>query len=205
MNDIEKPMQSAEAREPIFRRTRPRRPGHKSGGAELALPDGALILLPTRNVVLFPGIVAPLTLGRPQSIAGAQAAAKADKPVGIILQSDPSIETPGPEDLHRVGTTADILRYVTSPDGSHHLVSRGTRRFRVREFLPGYPFLVARVEEVGEAEIYSTEVAARMHQLKERAREAISLLPNVPTEIAGAIEQISRRRSSPTSSPTSPT
>ena len=58
------------------------------------------------------------------------------------------------------------------------------------EFLPGYPFLVARVEEVGEAEVYSTEIAARMHQLKERAREAISLLPNVPTEIAGAIEQI---------------
>ena len=162
--------------------------------------------MPTRNVVLFPGIVAPLALGRPQSIAGAQAAAKADKPVGIILQSDPSVETPGPEHLHRVGTTADILRYVTSPDGSHHLVSRGTRRFRLREFLPGYPFLVARVEEVGEAEIFSTEVAARMHQLKERAREAISLLPNVPTEIAGAIEQISvAARSSPTSSPTSPT
>ena len=113
-----------------------------------------------------------------------------DKPVGVILQKDASIETPGPDDLYGVGTTAEILRYVTSPDGSHHLVSRGTRRFRVREFIPGYPFLVARVEEVGEAEVYSTEIAARMHQLKERAREAISLLPNVPTEIAGAIDQI---------------
>ena len=191
MNDIEKPIQSAEAREPIAPADLPQQAAQPSAGAELNLPDGALILLPTRNVVLFPGIVAPLSLGRPQSIAGAQAAAKADKPVGIVLQTDPSIETPGPDDLCSVGTTADILRYVTSPDGSHHLVSRGTRRFRLREFLPGYPFLVARVEEVGEAEIYSTEVAARMHQLKERAREAIALLPNVPTEIAGAIEQIS--------------
>jgi len=192
MNDIEKPIQSAEARETIPPAEQPRQAGaQSSAGAELTLPDGALILLPTRNVVLFPGIVAPLALGRPQSIAGAQAAAKADKPVGIVLQSDPSVETPGPGDLCTVGTTADILRYVTSPDGSHHLVSRGTRRFRLREFLPGYPFLVARVEEVGEAEIFSTEVAARMHQLKERAREAISLLPNVPTEIAGAIEQLS--------------
>ena len=192
MNDIEKPIQSAEARETIPPAEQPQQAGaQSSAGAELTLPDGALILLPTRNVVLFPGIVAPLALGRPQSIAAAQAAAKADKPVGIILQSDPSVETPGPGDLCTVGTTADILRYVTSPDGSHHLVSRGTRRFRLREFLPGYPFLVARVEEVGEAEIFSTEVAARMHQLKERAREAISLLPNVPTEIAGAIEQLS--------------
>ena len=191
MNEIEKPIQSTEARETIVPPEQAAQEAAPPGGnAELNLPDGALILLPTRNAVLFPGIVAPLTLGRPQSIAGAQAAAKADKPVGIILQKDASIETPGPDDLYGVGTTAEILRYVTSPDGSHHLVSRGARRFRVREFLAGYPFLVARVEEVGEAEVYSTEIAARVHQLKERAREAISLLPNVPTEIAGAIDQI---------------
>ncbi len=98
MNDIEKPIQSAEARETIPPADQPQQAGrNRPRGAELNLPDGALILLPTRNVVLFPGIVAPLALGRPQSIAGAQAAAKADKPVGIILQSDPSVETPGPE------------------------------------------------------------------------------------------------------------
>ena len=154
------------------------------------LPAGAMIILPTRNAVLFPGIVVPLTLGRQQSIAGAQAAAQADKPVGVLLQSDPSVETPGPEHLHRVGAVGEILRYVTAPDGNHHLVTRGIRRFRVLEFLPGYPFLVARVDEVGEAEVFSTEIAARVHQLKERAREAMSLLPNLPTEIASAIEQI---------------
>jgi ATP-dependent Lon protease len=154
------------------------------------IPAGALIILPTRNAVLFPGIVVPLALGRPQSIAGAQAAAQADKPVGVLLQSDPSVEAPGPEHLHKVGAVAEILRYVTAPDGNHHLVARGTRRFRVLEFLPGYPFMVARVDEVGEAEVFTTEIAARVHQLKERAREAISLLPNMPTEIASAIEQI---------------
>ena len=49
--------------------------------------------------VLFPGVVAPLDLGRPQSIAGAQAAARADKPIGVVLQKDVSIDTPGPEHL----------------------------------------------------------------------------------------------------------
>ena len=155
-----------------------------------ALPEGALIVLPLRNAVLFPGVVAPLSLGRVQSIAGAQAAARADKPIAVLLQNDPSIETPGPEHLHHVGTVAEILRYVTSPDGSHHIVTRGIRRFRVLEFLPDFPFLVAKVEELGEAEVYSTEIAARVHQLKERAREAIALLPNIPHEIAGAIEQM---------------
>jgi ATP-dependent Lon protease len=161
-----------------------------SEAANVQLPEGAMILVPTRNAVLFPGIVVPLTLGRPQSIAGAQEATKADRPVGVLLQKDPTIDAPGPEHLHSVGTVADILRYVTAPDGGHHLVARGVRRFRVREFLDGYPFLVARVEEVGEAEVFSTEIAARMHQLKERAREAISLLPNAPTEIATAIDQL---------------
>ncbi len=158
--------------------------------SDLALPDRALILLPTRNAVLFPGVVAPLGLGRPQSIAGAQAAARADRPIGVILQKDGAVELPGADDLHRIGTVAEILRYVTAPDGTHHMVARGTRRFRVEEFLPGYPFLVARVEEIGEAEVFSTEVAALMHQLKERAREAISLLPTLPKELADAIDQI---------------
>ena len=149
-----------------------------------------MIILPTRNAVLFPGIVVPLTLGRPQSIAGAQAAAQGDRPVGVLLQTDSAIDAPGPEHLHRVGTVAEILRYVTAPDGNHHLVARGVRRFRVLDFVEGFPFLVAKVEEIGEAEVYSTEIAARMHQLKERAREAISLLPSVPQEIADAIDQI---------------
>ena len=79
---------------------------------------------------------------------------------------------------------------MTTQDGTHHLVARGIRRFRITEFVPGYPFLVALVDEIGEAEVYSTEIAARMHQLKERAREAISLLPALPKELADAIDQI---------------
>jgi ATP-dependent Lon protease len=192
MNEIERvPPQSAEASKPASNaKTASSEQPMSEGSVRLELPEGAIIILPTRNAVLFPGIVVPLTLGRPQSIAGAQAAAQGDKPVGVLLQSDPSVDTPGPEHLHRVGTVAEILRYVTAPDGNHHLIARGARRFRVLEFLPGFPYLVAKVEEVGEAEIYSTDIAARMHQLKERAREAISFLPNVPQEIAGAIEQM---------------
>ena len=76
---------------------------------------------------------------------------------------------------------------------------------RARFPAEGYPFLVAKVEEIGEAEIYSTEIAARMHQLKERAREAISLLPNVPPEIATRSIRSRRRLRSPISSPTSRT
>jgi ATP-dependent Lon protease len=165
-------------------------PEQQPQSTQPSLPQEALIVLPLRNAVLFPGIVAPLGLGRPQSIAAAQAAARADKPIGVLLQTDPSVEKPGPEHMHRVGTVAEILRYVTAPDGSHHVVTRGIRRFCVLDFLPDFPYLVARIEEIGEAEVFSTEIAARVHQLKERAREAISLLANIPPEIAGAIDQM---------------
>jgi ATP-dependent Lon protease len=191
MNDTEHlTPQSAEAAKPARKTQASAETPVSEGSAELKLPEGAMILVPTRNAVLFPGIVVPLTLGRPQSIAGAQAAAQNDRPVGVLLQTDPAIDAPGPEHLHRVGTVAEILRYVTAPDGNHHVVARGVRRFRVLDFLEGFPFLVAKVEEIGESEIYSTEIAARMHQLKERAREAISLLPSMPQEIADAIDQI---------------
>jgi len=189
MNDRKQNLKTEEAVAPAS----PSAPSAKTAAEatpQASLPEGALILVPTRNAVLFPGIVAPLTLGRPPSIAGAQAAAQGDKPIGILLQADAAVDSPTPSDLNRVGTVADILRYVTAPDGSHHVVVRGTRRFKVIEFLDGYPFLAAKVEEIGEAEVYSTELAARTHQLRERAREAVSLLPNVPPEIAGAIEQL---------------
>jgi ATP-dependent Lon protease len=192
MNDTEHATKSADDAASAanqFTAAQAPRPGNDPA-SHPPVPEGALIVLPTRNAVLFPGIVVPLALGRQQSIAGAQAAVRAEKPVGILLQSDPTVELPAPEHLHRVGTVAEVLRYVTAPDGSHHIVARGIRRYRLLEFLPGYPFLVARVEEVGEAEVYTTEIAARVHQLRERAREAISLLPNIPQEIAGAIEQM---------------
>src|SRR4030081_3019395 len=107
------------------------------------LPPDALIVLPVRQTVLFPGITLPLAIGRPSSIAAAQEAARSERMLGVILQTDSADEDPKPEQLHRVGTSAQILRYVTAPDGTHHVICHGVRRFRVIEFLAGYPYLVA--------------------------------------------------------------
>ena len=64
---------------------------------------------------------------------------------------------PGPDDLHRVGTVASILRYVATPDGGHHVVSQGEQRFRIVEFLEGYPFLAARVERIADSDSQKRE------------------------------------------------
>src|ERR1700720_2944303 len=116
------------------------------------IPEDATIILPVRNTLLFPGMVLPLTIGRAASIAAAQEAAQSGRKVGLLLQDDASIEQPGPEHLRRVGTVAEILRYVTSED-THYVICRGLHRFRVQEFLPRYPFLVAAIQELGISEV----------------------------------------------------
>ncbi len=155
------------------------------------IPDDALIIVPVRNVVLFPGVVVPLSLGRPRTIAAAQEAARTQRPLGVILQRDPGEEDPAPEQLHAMGTIAGIMRYVTAPDGAHHIVVQGQQRFRVLEYLQGYPFPVARIERIEEVETSSPEVEARLAHLKERTLEALQYLPQVPRELANAIQAIS--------------
>ena len=65
-----------------------------------------------------------------------------------------------------IGTIGHVLRYVASPEGRNHLICRGEQRFRLVEFLPGYPFLVARVEAIPETPATGTEVEARTMKLK---------------------------------------
>src|SRR5690606_5430042 len=150
--------------------------------AATRLPEDVLIILPVRNTVLFPGMVLPLTIGRQQSIAAAQEAARSQRPIGIIQQLDPGVEKPGPHDLYKIGNVATVMRYVTSHDGSHHIICQGQKRFATLDFIEGYPFMLARVQEFNEPQIESNEIEARMLHLKRQAAEAISLLPQAPAE-----------------------
>src|SRR6266446_5176817 len=156
-----------------------------------ALPDDAVIILPVRRMVLFPGMILPVALGREASIAAAQGAAKAKQPIGVLLQRNAETEKPGPEELCLVGTVANIVRYVTTPDGTHHVICQGQQRFRVVEYLEGYPFLVARVGRIEEPEAAGKEIEARFVQLKERALEVLGLLPQAPQELIAGIQGIS--------------
>src|SRR6476661_4394657 len=122
------------------------------------IPVDALIILPVRNVVMFPGTVVPLTVGRERSRAAAQEAVRLERPLGVLLQSKPDVDEPGADDLHWVGTSASVIRYITTQDGVHHAIAKGLRRFRVLEFVEGYPFTVARVQFVDDTEVIDAEI-----------------------------------------------
>ena len=151
------------------------------------LPADAVPIVPMRNVVLFPGVVLPVTLGREESIAAAQEAVRTGRKVGLLLQRDPALDKPTPRDLYEVGVLATVVRYITAPDGAHHLICQGESRFRLLQVVRETPFLAARVETLSEPIEKGAEIEARMDFLKERAVEALALLPQVPAELARTI------------------
>ncbi len=160
-------------------------------GNEQPRPE-TLTLLPLQETVLFPELVMPITFGRQTSIAAAQQAMRNEQPLGLVLQSDPEADNAGPPELHRIGTAANILRYMTGEDGRHHLVCQGLARFRIREFEDnGDAPLSARVEWIDEPEAEGDrEVDARMNNLRNRALETLKLLPQAPGDLTQAIRSI---------------
>ena len=152
------------------------------------IPADALIIIPVRNTVLFPGVVMPITIGRPKSIAAAQQAVREQRPIGILLQREAELSEPGPDDLYRVGTMANIVRYITGPDESHHLVCQGVQRIRMLDYLPGTPFPVARVLHIPEPTTSSPEIEARFLNLQRQAIEAAELLPQAPQELVAVLQ-----------------
>jgi ATP-dependent Lon protease len=158
------------------------------GTSTIRIPDDATIIIAVRNIVLFPGVVAPITINRAKSIAAAQQALREQRPIGILLQRNPEVEDPTPDDLYRVGTLANIVRYITAADETHHIICQGARRARILDFLPGTPFLAARILHIPEPTTTSPEIEARFLNLQRQAIEAVQLLPQAPPELVAAFQ-----------------
>ncbi|MBR0845539.1 endopeptidase La [Bradyrhizobium liaoningense] len=164
---------------------------NSQNNSDVTIPEDALIIIPVREMVLFPGAIAPISIGRAKSIAAAQQALREQRPVGIVLQRSPEIEEPGPDDLYRVATIANIVRYITAPDGTHHIVCQGVQRARILDFLPGTPFPAARIQQIPEPTTTSPEIEARALNLQRQAIEAIELLPQAPPELVAMFQSTS--------------
>ena len=152
------------------------------------LPPDALIVVPVRDLVLFPEMVFPVSVGRPSSVAAIQQAVREQRQILLVLQRDPAKEELVPADLHPVGTVANILRYVTTPDGNHHIVCQGVQRFRTTDFVEGHPFLLARGLHLAEPTTDGPEIEARFLVLKQQIRDTLELLPQVPQELRQTVE-----------------
>jgi ATP-dependent Lon protease len=156
----------------------------------LNIPEGAIVIIPLRHRVLFPSMIMPVMVRRPERLHAVEETVRQQLPIGFVTQRDPNIEVPEPKDLYGVGTAADVLRMYTLPDGQRQVLVQGRRRFEIGEFLETDPVLIARVTMVEEKIPQTKEFEARILHLRQEAARALSLFPEPMNELRAMIERI---------------
>lgn len=154
-------------------------------------PD-ELPILPLRNNVLFPGVVIPITVGRDKSIRLIRDANAGNKIIGVVSQKNKEVESPEFEDLHSIGTVAQIIRMLKMPDGSSTVIIQGKRRFEMEKPLQTEPYLRSKVRLLEEQRVdpKDKEMETAFTTIRELALQIIEESPNIPSEASFAIGNI---------------
>src|SRR5512138_79747 len=149
-----------------------------------------LPILPLRGVVVYPQTAVPLTVGQPRSIKLVDEVVGGDKLVGLVAATNPELESPGPNDLYRVGTVAIVHRLLRAPDGTLRLLVQGMDRFRLGEFVSEEPYLKARVELAPEQVEEGLEIDALARNARDQFQQITQMIPSFPEELAGSITSV---------------
>ena len=151
-----------------------------------------LYILPLRNMVLFPGVLLPVSVGRAKSLRLVKKARENDLLIGVCAQKDKNIEDPTSEQLYKVGTVAKIVKIFEMNDNTTTVILEGGPRFRITEFQTEKPFFKAKIE-IAEEKIPETDdtvFLALISNIKEVATKIISSSGVMPPENIFAIRNI---------------
>ncbi|MDP2721390.1 MAG: endopeptidase La [Bacteroidales bacterium] len=151
-----------------------------------------LPILPLRNMVLFPGVVIPITVGRDKSISLIREAYKGDRTVGVVAQKHGEVEDPTEEDLNRIGTVAKIIKILQMPDGNTTAIIQGKKRFEIKKITQSEPYFRAEVvgfektNHIPDNKIFDAIISS----IRDLSVQIIEKSPNIPSESAFAINNI---------------
>ena len=155
------------------------------------LAADTLVLVPSPDTVLMPGMVMPLSITRPDAATALQEAARTQRHIAVVLQREAAAErpdaAPGLDGLHPIGTEARLLRYFTGRDGSHNAIVQGLGRIRLTGLAEPQSVTVQRIPE---PTARTPEIDARFHHLQERSQQVLRLIENAPAELAATVEAI---------------
>jgi ATP-dependent Lon protease len=151
-----------------------------------------LPILPLRNMVLFPGVVIPITAGRDKSIKLINDAYAGGKIIGVVAQKNEEVEDPSKNDIHEIGTVARILRVLKMPDGNVTVILQGKKRFQIKSVVTETPYFTANIKDVAEKRPTKkdSEFLAILDSVRELAIQIIKENPNIPSEATFAIKNI---------------
>lgn len=105
----------------------------------------SILILPLRNLVLFPGVAVPVVVGRAKSMELIQEAADKKRMIGVTCQKDTKVDEPQFDDLYHIGVVAEVLRVLEMPDGTTTAIIQGRKRFQLHELTDTEPFLKGRI------------------------------------------------------------
>ena len=162
---------------------------------DVTLPE-VLPILTLRSSVIFPGSVTPITVGRAKSIALVRAVEASDGLLGAVLQVDSSIEDPQPNDMHKVGTSARILKILEMPNGNLTVILSGLEKIEVGEYISTQPYFKATVTPIQDStpDTKNVEFMALVDSIKEVALNIINISQSMPKEAAFAIKNLDSSR-----------
>ena len=147
-------------------------------------------LLPLRDIVVFPGMVVPLFVGREKSVAALEEVMAGDKDVFLLAQLDPGCDDPGRDDLYDVGVIAQVLQLLKLPDGTVRVLVEGHHRARIESLRDERDFVVAQVEVLDPEAASGSEVAAMMRSVIEQFGEYAKLNKKLPENLGSQLADI---------------
>jgi ATP-dependent Lon protease len=160
-----------------------------AAAVDLEIP-AELPILPMRNVTLFPGITAPVVVGREGSVRLIEEASRGEKFLGLVAQRDPTEERPRPDGLYAVGTAARLLQAQRHPDGTLRALVQGLRRMKVLHYMRQEPYFRARIQLLRDVAEPSAEVERLRVYLVQQFGKLIAHTPLMPGELLLAISSI---------------
>ena len=162
---------------------------------EVQLPE-ALPILTLRSSVIFPGSVTPITVGRAKSIALVRAVEAGDGLLGAVLQIDGEVEDPKPSDMHKIGTSARILKILEMPNGNLTVILAGLEKIEVKEYISTQPYFTATVTPIQDStpDPKNVEFMALVDSIREVALSIINISHSMPKEAAFAIKNLDSSR-----------
>ena len=165
--------------------------GEYSDLTNMEMPD-ALPILAVRNLVLFPGVVSPILIGRESSMSLIRKAEKKDGLIGVVCQRDPEVESPIRADLYDMGVFAKVLKILTLPNGNITAIVQGLGRLRLLELVKYQPYIVGRVAAAPEDEPdkRDMEFKTAVEDLRNQTAEYIHMSDEIPEEASFAIKNV---------------
>lgn len=155
------------------------------------MPSEILPILPLRNSVLFPASVVPINVGRPRSVRLVEDLLGQDRAlVGVLSQKTAQIDEPSFADVHSVGTVARVIKVIRLGPANYSVVLHGLSRFRVEGPEGLEPFMRSRVSRMSDDPERDADLDARGNELREATRKLLALMPNLPKETAGVLDNV---------------